>query len=98
MISLLMLVVMFSDVYATVKVKELLGRLHEKGLAQLEDYKKLLGFGEDTEEKIRILKGAIEHLPSSSLLWAELINLKMHADTDQKEMEKLFNEAEQMVI
>ncbi|VDD95306.1 unnamed protein product [Enterobius vermicularis] len=87
----------FSDIYATIKLKELLSRLHRKGFAQIEDYKKLLSYGEDQEEKIQFVEAALEWFPSSSFLWTELIKLKMAQNTNIKEVELLFNEAETKV-
>ncbi|KHN73514.1 U3 small nucleolar RNA-associated protein 6 -like protein [Toxocara canis] len=83
------------DVFAGAKLRDIYKLMEEKGLAGMEDYKKLLELEGDNSEKERIVERALQRFHSSSFLWSRLLRLKMSdGKTSKRDIQKLFNDAE----
>lgn len=89
--------VLIEDAFASVKLRELLQRLHQKGYAHLSDYNKMLKMEGDDVKKIALLESAVDRIPSAASLWASLIRLKIDNSASEKDIQNLFNKAEQSV-
>lgn len=86
------------DVFAGNKLRDLYKQIDELNLATLDDYKKLLEFESDNSRKEQIIQRALRHFPSSDFLWSRLLRLKMDdGNTNGKDVQKLFNDAERAV-
>uniref|UniRef100_F1KTA6 U3 small nucleolar RNA-associated protein 6 n=1 Tax=Ascaris suum TaxID=6253 RepID=F1KTA6_ASCSU len=86
------------DVFAGNKLRDLYKQIDELNLATLDDYKKLLEFESDNSRKEQIIQRALRHFPSSDFVWSRLLRLKMDdGNTNGKDVQKLFNDAERAV-